>query len=88
MNSKTILLLSFFISNFSYAQVSVKPNLNLELAEKDGLKSLNIENSLNAFLTEAQGGTYTNEYVDSIHLKQYEFFFRKLSGIGKKLNCI
>ena len=87
MNFKVILLISFLTSNIAYSQISADRNFNLELAEKDSLKSLNIENSLNAFLTEAQNGDYTNEYVDSIHLKKYEFFFHKLAGIGKNSNA-
>ncbi|MFK7775428.1 MAG: hypothetical protein AB8F94_25025 [Saprospiraceae bacterium] len=83
MKSKIVLLISFFLCNLSFSQVSVHRNFNLELAEKDNMKSLNIENSLNAFLIEAQNNKYTNEYVDSTHLKKYKFFFNKLSGIGK-----
>ena len=88
MNFKIIFFLSLFVCNLSYGQVSVNRNLNLELAEKDSIKSIKLEQSLIAFLTEAQNRTYSNEYVDSIHLKEYEFFFNKLSGIGKKNNQI
>lgn len=83
MNITRILILSFFISNLSYGQITVHRNFNLELAEKDSVKSKKLEKSLNAFLTQAQNGTYSEQYVDSNHLKKYEFFFNKLSGIGK-----
>lgn len=65
------------------AQVSVERNLNLELVEKDSMTSLKIEKALNGFLSEAQERNYSERYVDSIHLLKYEFFFNKLSGIGK-----
>lgn len=84
MNFKIALFLCVIICNISNAQVSVHRNLDLELAEKDPIKSANLEASLVAFLTEAYNGSYSNEYVDSLHLKEYEFFFNKLSGIGKK----
>lgn len=83
MNITRILILSFFISSLSYGQITVHRNFNLELAEKDSIKSKKLEKSLNAFLTQAQNGTYSEQYVDSNHLKKYEFFFKKLSGIGK-----
>jgi len=72
-------ILSFLSVN---SQVTVIRNLNLALVEKDSLKSYIIENSLNGFLTEAKNGSYSNQYVDTLHLKKYEFFFNKLSGIG------
>ncbi len=88
MRFKAIVFLSFFVCNLSYSQISVNRNFDLELAEKDSIKSMKLENSLATFLTEAQNGTYTNEYVDTLHLKEYEFFFNKLSGIGKNNNPI
>lgn len=66
------------------AQVEVERNFNLELAEKDSITSMNIEKVLNGFLAEAQEKKYTEKYVDSTHLIKYEFFFNKLSGIGKQ----
>lgn len=63
-------------------RVGVIRNLNLELAEKDRLTSSTIEESLNGFLTEAMNRNYSSKYVDTAHLKKYEFFFNKLSGIG------
>jgi len=86
MNINRILILSIFICNISYGQITVNRNFNLELTEKDSLKSIKLEKSLNGFLTEAINRTYSNKYVDSIHLKKYEFFFNKLSGIGKNSN--
>lgn len=83
MNVKRILIWSILICNFTYGQVTVERNLNLELVEKDSLGSLKLEKSLNSFLTEAQNKTYSDDFTDSIHLKKYEFFFTKLSGIGK-----
>ena len=82
MHTKLILFLSLFIGHISLAQITIGHNFNLELSE-DSLTAVKLENSLNAFLTEAQNGTYSHEYVDSTHLQQNEFFFRKLSGIGK-----
>jgi hypothetical protein len=83
MNINRILIWSIFICNVSYGQITVNRNFNLELAEKDSIKSIKLERSLNAFLTEAQNGSYSNEYVDSIHQKKYSFFFNKLLGFGK-----
>lgn len=83
MNVKIVFFLSLFVYNLSYSQMSVNRNFNLELAEKDSITSEKLEKSLIAFLAEAQNGTYSNEYVDSLHQKEYEFFFRKLAGIGK-----
>ncbi|MFK7923762.1 MAG: hypothetical protein AB8H47_17515 [Bacteroidia bacterium] len=77
-----IMLITLFANALS-AQVSVERNLNLELAEKDSATSSKIEKALNGFLTEAQERNYSEKYVDSIHLLKYEFFFNKLSGIGK-----
>lgn len=82
MNNLKFLIWSIFICNISYGQVAVNKNFNLELVEKDTIKSSVIEKSLNGFLTEALNQDYSNEYVDTLHLKKYEFFFRKLSGIG------
>ncbi len=87
-NFHFIFFLLFFVCNLSYGQIQINRNLNLELAEKDSIKSSKLENSLIAFLTEAQNGTYSNEYVDSTHLKEFEFFFNKLAGIGKNNNPI
>jgi hypothetical protein len=83
MNIVRILIWSAFICNVSYGQITIDKNFNLELAEKDSIKSLRLEKSLNAFLTEAQSGSFSNEYVDSIHRKKYEFYFNKLLGFGK-----
>ncbi len=86
MNFKIVIFFCLFICNHSFSQISLNRNFNLELAEKDNVKSAKLEESISAFLTEAQNGTYSNEYVDSNHLKKYEFFFSKLSGIGKNNN--
>jgi hypothetical protein len=83
MKFKITFLLSFLISQISFGQVSTQINLNIELAEKDSITSSKIQSSLNGFLTEAFEGKYTENYVDSIHRKKYEFFFIKLSEIGK-----
>ena len=83
MNIIRKLIWSIFICNVSYGQITVDKNFNLELAEKDSIKSMKLERSLNAFLTEAQNGSFSNKYVDSIHKKKYEFFFNKLLGFGK-----
>lgn len=86
------LILIVFLSNYvlflneSHGQVFVQRNLDLELAEKDSIKSIALEMSLNAFLTEAKSGIYSNEYVDTFHLKKYQFFFKKLSRIGLNSN--
>lgn len=77
-----------FICNITYSQVAVNKNFNLELVEKDSIKSSVIERSLNGFLTEALNQDYSNEYVDTLHLKKYEFFFAKLSGIGNNSESI
>ena len=82
MNVIKIIILSILISNVSYGQISIHRNFDLELVEKDSIKSSIIEKSLNGFLTEALNQDYTNKYVDTLHLKKYDFFFRKLSGIG------
>jgi len=86
MNVVRILIWSVFVCNVAYGQISVDRNFDLELAERDSTKSAKLEKALNAFLTEAQNDTYSDEYVDSAHLKKYEFFFKKLSGIGKSSN--
>ncbi|SMG36264.1 hypothetical protein SAMN05661096_02421 [Marivirga sericea] len=82
---KEISLFIIFIAAcmLAQAQIKVERNFNLELAEKDSIKSLKLEKSLNAFLTEAQQGKFSNEYVDSTHQRKYEFFFNKLVGFGK-----
>ncbi|WP_452222078.1 hypothetical protein [Lacinutrix salivirga] len=81
---KTIRLIAIctFMLNLSYGQVKVQRNFNLELAEKDSIKSSVLEKSLNGFLTEALNNSFSQKYVDRLHLKQYNFFFRKLAGIG------
>lgn len=84
MNSKIVFFFIVFVCNQTFGQVSINRNLNLELAEKDSIKSDKLEKSLSAFLLEVQNGDYSNKYVDSLHLKEYEFFFTKLSGIGKQ----
>ena len=78
-----IVFITLFTSGLK-SQIIVKRNLNLELAEKDSIGSIRIEKALNGFLTEAQESTYSEKYVDSTHLLQYEFFFNKLAGIGKQ----
>lgn len=83
MKKLNILLLTIFLTNIIFAQVSVERNLNLELAEKDNLTSLKIEKAVNGFLTEAKEKNYSEYYVDTIHLHKYEFFFNKLAQIGK-----
>lgn len=83
MRFKITLLLSLFIYSFSFSQIDVQRNLNLELAEKDSLTSAKLETALRGFLAEAQSGDYSSEYVDPIHQKEFEFFFNKLAGIGK-----
>lgn len=88
MKYRTLFLLSFFVSHLAYSQVSINRNFNLELADRDSVTSKMLEESLSIFLAEAQNGTYSNEYVDSLHLKEFEFFFTKLAGIGKNNNPI
>lgn len=83
MKKLNLAFLITFLINGLYAQVSVERNLNLELAEKDSLTSIKIEKALNGFLTEAQEKNYSEKYVDTTHLHEYEFFFNKLAGIGK-----
>ncbi len=73
----------FLIIHSIQAQVSVYKNLNLQLVERDSITAGRIENALNGFLTEAKERTYSEKYVDTKHLKKYEFFFNKLGGIGK-----
>ena len=70
MNFNRVLIWSLFICNISYGQITVDKNFNLELAEKDSLKSMKLERSLNAFLTEAQNGRFSDKYVDSVHKKK------------------
>lgn len=82
MYTKLILFLSLSITNISLGQIAINRNLDIELSE-DSLTAITIKKSLEFFLEEAQNGTYSNEYVDSNHLQQNEFFFRKLTGIGK-----
>lgn len=83
MKSKITFLLSVFIAQISFAQVTTQINLNIELAEKDSIASNKIQSSLNGFLTEAFDGKYTENFVYESHRLKYEFFFNKLSGIGK-----
>lgn len=83
MNIKHILMGCLLLCNTVWGQIAVIRNFNLELAEKDSLTSHHLETSINAFLTEAQNGTYSDKYIDSNHRKQYEFFFHKLARIGK-----
>jgi hypothetical protein len=78
-----IIYLCTVVCNFSYGQITIEKNFDLELVEKDSIKSLKLEKSLNSFLTEAQNGSFSNKYVDSSHQKKYEFFFNKLLGFGK-----
>jgi hypothetical protein len=82
MNLKNILFLTVLTCNTSLAQITINHNFNLDLSE-DSLTAVKLETSLNAFLTEAQNNTYSHEYVDSLHLEQNAFFFRKLSNIGE-----
>ena len=82
MKSLKIIPLLILIAQIAYAQVSITRNFNLELAEKDSLKSAILERSLNGFLSEALNNDYTEKYVDKVHLDKYNFFFRKLAGIG------
>ncbi len=84
MKFKLTFFLSFFAFYFTSGQISINRNLNLELADRDSVTSKKLEKSLGVFLLEAQNNTYSHEYVDSTHRKEYDFFFRKLSGIGKK----
>lgn len=87
MSKKIVVIILILLSTKGLnAQVSVERNLNLELAEKDSITSLKIEKALNGFLTEAQEKDYSEKYIDSTHLLKYEFFFNKLSGIGKNPN--
>ncbi len=88
MKYQIVYLLSFFLSHCAFSQVSINRNLNLELADRDSITSVLLEESLEAFLAEAQHGTYSEAYVDTLHLKKYEFFFSKLAGIGKNNNPI
>lgn len=81
-----ILVSTLFFNIGLNAQVTVERNFNLELAEKDSITSFKIEKALNGFLSEAKEKAYSEKYVDSTHLSQYEFFFNKLSGIGKSTN--
>ena len=83
MKYSIFFLISFLLSQAAFSQLSINRNLNLELADRDSIKSALLEESLSAFLTEAQNGDYSHEYVDSLHLQEYEFFFSKLAGIGK-----
>ncbi|MFT6962467.1 MAG: hypothetical protein ACJAWV_002198 [Flammeovirgaceae bacterium] len=53
-----------FACNVSNGQIEVNGNFGLELSENDS-KAIVIEQSPNAFLTEAQNGDYRNKYVDS-----------------------
>jgi hypothetical protein len=78
-----LLIIFLIVCSAAQAQITVERNFDLELAEKDTVKSLNLEKSLNAFLTEAQNGSFSDEYVDSTHSKKYEFYFNKLLGFGK-----
>jgi len=79
----TLLALLAILTHGLMAQVSIQRNLNLELAEKDSITSINIEKSLNGFLTEAKERDFSEKYTDSTHLLEYEFFFHKLGGIGQ-----
>ena len=83
MKYSILFLISFLLGHAAFSQLSINRNLNLELADRDSIKSALLEESLSAFLTEAQNGDYSHEYVDSLHLQEYEFFFSKLAGIGK-----
>lgn len=82
-----IIIFSIFLSQLSFAQITLTPNFNLELSE-DSLKAIVIEKSLKAFLLEAENNAYSETYVDTSHLKEYEYFFRKLSGIGRNNQSI
>lgn len=84
IKSTTVLLTCFFISHLFIGQVKIDRNFNIELVENDSLKSEKLEQSLNAFLTEALQGDFSEKYVEPIQLDKYEFFYTKISGIGKK----
>lgn len=76
-------LLIFLVFPFvMWSQIEVQTNFGLELAEKDSAKTALLTTSINTFLDQALEGNYSHEYVDSIHRKRYDFFFRKLSKIG------
>ncbi|BDD09293.1 hypothetical protein FUAX_17250 [Fulvitalea axinellae] len=83
MKYRLTILLAVLISKVCTAQIAVERNLNVELVEKDSATSAKIENSLSAFLSEAKNRDYSSEYVDTVHLNKYRFFFEKMAGIGK-----
>ena len=61
-------------------KIAVTKNLGIELApDHDTARAL--EDSLNAFLTEAVNGKFSEKYVNANHLKQNEFFFSNLKNI-------
>ncbi len=82
-NQLGLALLLITLPTLLIGQIAVERNFGLELAEKDSITSANIEHSLNAFLSEAQAYEYSENYSDSNHRNQYDFFFRKIAAIGK-----
>lgn len=82
MNTKSTFCLSLLLlcNLLLFAQTVPHRNFDLELSS-DSLQAQQLEKSLGAFLLEAQHSTYSHEYVDTLHLQEYEFFFRKLSRI-------
>jgi len=82
MHTKLILFLCLIITNVTLGQIQINRNLDLELSE-DSTTAVRLENSLNAFLTEAQNNSFSHKYVDSNHLERHGFFFAKFSRIGK-----
>jgi hypothetical protein len=82
-NQLGLALLLITIPTLLIGQIAVERNFDLELAEKDSVTSANIEHSLNAFLSEAQAYEYSENFSDSNHRNQYDFFFRKIAAIGK-----
>ena len=64
------------------AEVSVELNLGAALSEDDATAKV-LERSLNAFLTEARAGEFTEQCIEPKDLDRYEFFFKGLRGLGK-----
>ncbi|MFK7933642.1 MAG: hypothetical protein AB8G22_09030 [Saprospiraceae bacterium] len=85
MQNKIVFFFLLFSIQTVSAQFNIQRNFDLDLSP-DSTKAALLEQSLNGFLTEASERKFSEKYVDTTHLAQYDFFFSNLHGIGKSRN--
>ncbi len=81
MLTSVTLALAASLSPF-FDGVRVEANLGASLSEDSAVAEV-LERSLNAFLTEARAGEFTDRCVDPRSATRYGFFFQGLRGLGK-----